>query len=57
MQLSPPKRTTWIVATLLGVVAIVAHAVVDLPLLTPYAFWILVASFVLYFLSTLLPGI
>lgn len=57
MQLSPPKRTSWIVATLLGVVAIVAYAVVDLPLLTPYAFWILAASFVLFFLSTLLPGI
>jgi hypothetical protein len=57
MQLSPPKRTTWMAATLLGAVAIVAYAIVDVPLITPYAFWILVAAFVLFFLSTLLPGI
>ena len=57
MQLSPPKRTSWFAATLLGVLAIVAYAFVDVPFLTPYAFWILVASFVLFFLSTLLPGI
>ena len=57
MQLSPPKRNTWLLATFLGVLGIVAYAIVDLPLLTPYAFWILVAAFVLFFLSTLLPGI
>jgi len=57
MQLSPPKRTTWILATLLGALAIVAYAIVDLPYLTPYAFWILVAAFILLFLGTLLPGI
>ena len=57
MKLSPPKRTTWIVATLLGVVAIASHAIVDVPLITPYAFWILAAAFILLFLATLLPGI
>ena len=57
VQLSPPKRTTWIAATFLGVLGIVAHAIVDLPLITPYAFWILVLAFLLFFLSTLLPGI
>jgi hypothetical protein len=57
MQLSPPKRTTWILATLLGALAIVAYAIVDLPYLTPYAFWILVVAFILLFLGTLLPGI
>jgi hypothetical protein len=57
MQLSPPKRTTWLAATLLALLSIVAYAFVDLPFITPYAFWILVASFVLFFLGTLLPGI
>ena len=57
MQLSPPKRRTWLLATFLGVLGIVAYAFVDLPLITPYAFWVLVASCVLFFLSTLLPGI
>jgi hypothetical protein len=57
MQLSPPKRATWFLATILGVLAIVAYAIVDLPYLTPYAFWILVVAFILFFLGTLLPGI
>lgn len=57
MQLSPPKRATWFLATLLGLLAIVAYAIVDLPYITPYAFWILVVGFILLFLGTLLPGI
>ncbi len=57
MQLSPPKRTTWALATLLGVLAIIAHAIVEVPYVTPYAFWILVLAFILLFLGTLLPGI
>ena len=57
MQLSPPKRTTWIAATLLGAVAIATHAIVEVPLITPYAFWILAVAFILLFLATLLPGI
>lgn len=57
MQLSPPKRTTWVVATVLGVLGIVAEAIVDLPLITPYAFWVVVLAFLLLFLGTLLPGI
>jgi hypothetical protein len=57
MQLSPPKRTTWLLATFLGLLGIVAYAIVDLPLISPYAFWILAAAYVLFFLGTLLPGI
>ena len=57
MQLSPPKRATWTLSILLGLLAIIAHAIVDLPLITPYAFWILVLGFVLLALGTLLPGI
>jgi len=57
MQLSPPKRTTWALATLLGVLAIIAHAIVDVPYVTPYAFWVLVLAFILFFVGTLLPGI
>lgn len=57
MQLSPPKRTTWALATLLGVLAIIAYAIVDVPYITPYAFWVLVLAFILFFVGTLLPGI
>jgi len=44
-------------ATLLGVIAIVTHAIVEVPLISPYAFWILVLAFVLFLVGTLLPGI
>jgi len=57
MQLSPPKRTTWSLSILLGILAVIAQAIVDLPLLSPYAFWILVLAFILLALGTLLPGI
>jgi hypothetical protein len=57
MQLSPPERTTWSLSILPGIVAVIAQAIVDLPLIIPYAFWILVLAFILLALGTLLPGI
>jgi hypothetical protein len=57
MKLSPPKRATWLLSILLGLLAIIAYAIVDLPLISPYAFWILVLGFILLALGTLLPGI
>jgi hypothetical protein len=57
MKLSPPKKTTWFLATFLSLLGIVACAIVDLPLIRPYAFWIVVLAFILLFLGTLLPGI
>jgi hypothetical protein len=52
MKLSPPRNITRFVATFLGFLGIV-----DLPLISPYAFWLVALAFVLLFLGTLLPGI
>lgn len=57
MKLSPPRNITWFVATFLGFLGIVAYAIVDLPLISPYAFWLVALAFILLFLGTLLPGI
>jgi hypothetical protein len=57
MKLSPPKNTTWFLATFLGLLGIIAYAILDLPLISPNAFWLVALAFVLLFLGTLLPGI
>ncbi|MCL7454572.1 MAG: hypothetical protein M8467_16155 [Anaerolineae bacterium] len=57
MKLSPPRNQTWFLATLLALLGIVAHVIVDIPFVTPYAFWLVTLAFILLFLGALLPGI
>lgn len=56
MKLSPPKQGSWAIASLLGVVGIIAHQV-EIPLLSEFAFWLVVAGFGLLVLATLFRGI
>jgi len=56
MKLSPPKNVSWILAFLLGLLGIIAHQV-DIPLVSDYDFWLVVAGFGLLVLATLFRGL
>lgn len=55
MKLSAPKQITWIVALIIGLLGILA-TFVTIPVLTGYAFWLVVVAFVILVLSTALGG-
>jgi len=56
MKLSAPKQVTFWVAVIVGLVGLVAF-VVAIPVLTPFAFWIVVVGFVILVLANLLEGL
>jgi hypothetical protein len=56
MRLSPPKNVSWILAFLVGLLGIVAHYV-DIPLVSDYDFWLVVAGYGLLVLATLFRGL
>jgi hypothetical protein len=56
MRLSAPKQVTWIIALILGVLGVVGAFVV-IPLVSTYAFWVVVAGLALLLLATLLKGL
>jgi heme/copper-type cytochrome/quinol oxidase subunit 1 len=56
MRLSPPKRGSWTLAFLLGLLGIIAHEV-NLPILSGYSFWLVVSGFALLLLATILKGL
>ena len=55
MKLNAPKKTTWWVAVVVGVVGIVANFV-TIPVLSGLAFWLVVVGFVVLALATYLKG-
>lgn len=55
MKLNKPKNVTFIVALVLGVLGILAQ-LVTIPVLSSFAFWLVVAGFVVLVLSILLKG-
>jgi hypothetical protein len=55
MNLSAPKKTTWWLAFVLGVLGIVGNYV-SLPIISPNDYWFVVAGFVLLTLATLLKN-
>jgi hypothetical protein len=55
MKLNAPKKNTWWVAVVLGVVGIIANFV-TIPFLSGIAFWLVVVAFVLLALATYLKG-
>ena len=55
MRLSAPKKTTWWVAVIVGVVGVVAN-LVTIPVISGFAFWLVVIGFVLLALGTYLKG-
>jgi uncharacterized membrane protein HdeD (DUF308 family) len=56
MKLSRPKVITWWIAIILGVFGILA-TLIPIPALSAYAFWLVVAGFVLLALSTYLKDL
>ncbi len=56
MSLSAPKQVTWWIALIVGVVGIVA-SLTTIPVLSAYAFWLVVIAFVLLLLASLLKGL
>ena len=56
MSLSAPKQVTWLIALIVGVVGIVV-SLVTIPVLSGFAFWLVVVAFVLLILATLLKGL
>jgi hypothetical protein len=55
MRLSAPKKATWWIAVIVGVVGILANFV-TIPVLSGFAFWLVVIGFVLLALGTYLKG-
>lgn len=55
MKLSAPKKNTWWIAVVIGVVGIIAKFAI--PFLSVYAFWLVVVAFVLLALATYLKGL
>lgn len=56
MKLNAPKKNTWLVAVVIGVIGIIAKFVA-IPFLSIYAFWLVVVAFVLLVLATYLKGL
>jgi len=55
MRLSAPKQNTWIVALVIGLLGFLA-TFVTIPVLSGFAFWLVVVAFVILVLSTALGG-
>lgn len=56
MRLSPPKQVTFWVAVVIGLVGLVA-GLVPIPVVSPFAFWLVVVGFVILALGNLLEGL
>jgi hypothetical protein len=56
MRLSAPKQVTWWIALVVGIVGVLARLVI-IPVLSGYAFWLVVVAFVLLILATFLEGL
>jgi hypothetical protein len=56
VKLSAPKQVTWWIALVVGVVGILAN-LVTIPVLSGFAFWLVVVAFVLLILATFLEGL
>jgi len=57
MKLSPPRKGTWSLALILGLVAIVSHYVFTIPLLDKFEFTLLTAAFALLVLGVAFKNI
>ena len=56
MRLTPPKNVTWWVAVILGVLGLLGHfGAVDV--LSPYAFWLVVAGLALLAVACLVRNL
>lgn len=56
MRLSAPKVVTFWVAVVIGLIGLLA-ALVPIPVVSPFAFWVVVVGFVILALGNLLEGL
>ena len=56
MKLSAPKKSTFWLSLIIGIVGIVSYFI-SIPLLSLYYFWLLAVAFVLLVLSVVLKGL
>ncbi|MBN1993897.1 MAG: hypothetical protein JW953_14450 [Anaerolineae bacterium] len=56
MKLSAPKQATWWVALVVGVIGILAF-LVTIPVLSGFAFWLVVIAFLILLLASFVPGL
>jgi len=56
MQLSAPKQITWWIAVVVGVLGILA-TLVTIPVLSGFAFWLVVIGFLLLAVATAIEGL
>lgn len=57
MKLSPPKQITFWISVIIGLLGIVGKLVPSLPLLSPFAFWLVAIALVLLVLSVTMTGL
>ena len=56
MQFSAPKQITWWIAVVVGVLGILA-SLVSIPVLSGFAFWLVVLGFALLAVATVMEGL
>jgi predicted membrane channel-forming protein YqfA (hemolysin III family) len=56
MKLTEPRNITFIIAVLIGLIGILAF-LVEIPVLTPIAFWLVVIGFVILVVGNLVKGL
>ena len=56
MKLSAPKQITWWIAVVVGVLGILA-TLVTIPVLSGFAFWLVVIGFLLLAVATAIEGL
>ena len=56
MKLNAPKKVTWLIAIVLGLLGLIG-GLVTVPFLSDYATWLIFAGFALLALGTFLKGL
>jgi len=56
MKLSAPKQVTFWVAVVIGLIGLIA-GIVPIPVVSPFAFWVVVVGFVILALANLMEGL
>ncbi|MCE9597183.1 MAG: hypothetical protein K8S54_04370 [Spirochaetia bacterium] len=56
MKTNAPRSLTWTAGAICGGLGILGHFIA-LPIITPYAFWLLVIGFLILAISTVVKGI
>jgi len=57
MRLSPPKQTTFWASVVIGLLGVIGKLIPSLPLVSPYAFWLVAIGFALLVLGNAMTGL